>query len=412
MYKRLAVVFLLFAVSTAPARAVTIDWTPIGNPGNAGELSGVSVANGAGPDVIAGAVPYSYQIGTYEVTNAQYAEFLNAKDPTGANTLGLYYSGMGSDPLNGGIGFNAALANGQKYAVINGHANQPVTYVTWYSSIRFANWLNNNQGNGSTETGAYTLGPLGPGGVPILGNSIVRNANATVFLPSENEWFKAAYYNPATNSYMRFPTGTSTLPNPQAPPGDANSANYVPGGWPNPDVAHAVGHLTDVGAYAGTTSPYGTYDQGGNALEWTEALISSDVGLARGLRGGSFSLVWDHMIAGYRDSAVPKFGWYSDVGFRVATSAGIPNIPEPSTLALSALGCIGLVLFRRRVRRRPLRRAAAESTLAERACWCRSISGPSSRTRSPFRAGRGPVRRTSDGPGARDIHRVPFRRES
>ena len=73
------------------ASAVTMAWTPIGNPCNASDNNGW------------GAVGYAYSIGTYEVTNAQYAEFLNAK--AASDPLGLYHPNMGSiaSGFRGGI---------------------------------------------------------------------------------------------------------------------------------------------------------------------------------------------------------------------------------------------------------------------------------------------------------------------
>ncbi len=65
---------------TSPVGAATIDTVPIGNPGNAGEVQ---------PQGTFGAVGYNYRIGRTEVTNAQYVEFLNGVDPTGANALAL-----------------------------------------------------------------------------------------------------------------------------------------------------------------------------------------------------------------------------------------------------------------------------------------------------------------------------------
>ena len=114
---------LLVAAFAAKARAVTIDWSPVGNPGNAGELSGIDGYNGAGPNAIVGAVPYSYRIGTYDVTNSQYVDFLNAKDPAGYDTLALYNSQMSTDTVNGGISFIFARLYGHKYTTVPGREN-------------------------------------------------------------------------------------------------------------------------------------------------------------------------------------------------------------------------------------------------------------------------------------------------
>ena len=134
-----------------------------------------------------------------------------------------------SDATYGGISFNTGNPNGSKYSVISGRANHPVNYVTWYDAIRFANWLNNGQGSGDTETGAYTL---------LDGrrharafqrhSSITRNAGATVFLPSENEWYKAAYYNPGTSSYFQYPTSSNTAPTASGPTAAPNSCELQP----------------------------------------------------------------------------------------------------------------------------------------------------------------------------------------
>ena len=101
--------------------------------------------------------------------------------------------------------------------------------------------------------------------MPTNGSSIVRNAGSKYVLPSENEWYKAAYYNPATKAYFQYATGTDAAPMAEAPPGGSNSANYN----------GAVGRLTDVDAYASTTSPNDALDMSGNAWEWDETLIHS-----------------------------------------------------------------------------------------------------------------------------------------
>jgi sulfatase modifying factor 1 len=276
----------------APAApAVTIDWSPVGNPGNAADVTGN------------GNVGYSYSIGTYDVTNSQYVEFLNAKDPTGANTLRLYNPEMTSA---GGINYNAAAASGTKYSV-KGLGNTPVNWVDWLDAIRFTNWLDNGQGNGSTESGAYTI----PSETTNSASGITRNPGAQIYLPNVNEWYKAAYYNPATISYFLYPTSSNVPPTASGPTVAPNSANYSPSG------ANAVTH---VGAYLSTTSPYGLFDTAGNVWQWNETAI----GDYRGISGGSYLSGSDQLKSSFQGYALPTSALIQ-VGFRVASL--LPPIP-------------------------------------------------------------------------------------
>ena len=87
------------------------------------------------------------------------------------------------------------------------------------------------------------------------------------------------------------------------------------------------------------TSPYGTFDQGGNLWEWNEALVSSS---SRGIRGGSWDFNSGNLLSSFRLNINPS-DEYDLIGFRVA------SIPEPSTLLLGALASVGMLLRRKRL---------------------------------------------------------------
>ncbi len=198
--------------------------------------------------------------------------------------------------------------------------DKPVVYVSWYNAIRFANWMNNGQGSGDTETGAYTL--LGGTATPSNADSITRNTGATWFLPSENEWYKAAYYNSATSSYFDYPTGSDATPDNNLPTADSgNSANFLAGSdTTTGDTSHP---FTTAGAYTMTMSPYGTFDQGGNVYEWNEALVSTG---KRGRRGGAWDTTDSSLLSATRDSLSAALGNF-DTGFRLARTIAPPGVP-------------------------------------------------------------------------------------
>jgi formylglycine-generating enzyme required for sulfatase activity len=317
------------ALITSAAASVTIDYVSVGYAGN--------VADTTNDPVGYGAVAYAYQIGKYEVTNAQYGAFLNAVDSSGANANGVYNSLMGSNS-RGGITYTPDAVSGAKYTIRTSMGDKPVNFVSWYDSARFTNWMNNGQGTGSTETGAYTLS--GNEGI------ITKNVGATVYIPSEDEWYKAAYYDPTPgagggDNYWTYATQSDTVPTVASAdstgditnPG-ANVANYNDGA----DWNGRNGNVTTVGS-AAANSYFGTADQAGNVEEWNDAVISDS---KRGARGGS----WVGGSGGIslrssdRDSFGPSFEGVL-LGFRVA------SVPEPTSLLLTMFAG-GMMLIRRK----------------------------------------------------------------
>lgn len=314
----LAAILVALAVA-GPARAVAIEWVYVGAPGNAPD----DAANCHSADC--GSVPYGYYIGKYEVTVSQYAEFLNAVAVD--DSLGL--------SVPGGVSRHG-VAGGYTYTVAPGAGSKPAG-VWWDEAMRFANWLSNGQGNGGTETGAYTLLP----GSADDNAAVVRNAGALTFLASENEWYKAAYYDAALGAYHDYATGTDAPPTCTAPTGTPNAANcagvLLPAG--NPTYL-GIETRSDVGAYAGSASPYGTFDQAGNAAEWNDSIVPSVY--LRGLRGGHWGEPASDLAASVRQGTLgtnaSRF-----LGFRV-----VSLVPEPGTGLLVAAGLLGLASQRGR----------------------------------------------------------------
>jgi cysteine-rich repeat protein len=297
----LALWTLTLSTAVPAAALVTLDWVTIGSPGNACETQ-------PSPQGCIGAVASVYSIGKFEVTNAQYAAFLNAVAANDSgpltSTIGALYNGNMSADALGGI-TASGVPGSLTYSVKPGFANKPVVYVSFYDAVRFVNWLHNGQPTGpqgpaTTEDGAYTITAA-----EVASGGIGRNAGAKFFVPSESEWYKAAYYDIQSASYFDWPTGTNAPTSCVQPAADTgNSAN----------CANAVLALTDAGSYALSESPNGTYDQGGNVYEWNERRYGT---FFRGLRAGAWDSGSHTLAASFTHSGqdTVEGNW---LGFRVA----------------------------------------------------------------------------------------------
>ena len=294
--------------------SVDMAWSTVGNAGNTPD-----------PTTGFGSVGYDFRIGTYEVTNSQYAAFLNAVAASDPN--GLYNVSMGSD-TRGGITRTGTDGN-YSYSVKTNMGNKPVNYVSWYDAARMSNWMTNGQGAGDTESGVYTL----TGTTSISGITRDLSNPNQVFLPTEDEWYKAAYHQPFSqggdaDDYWLYATQSNSVPTEAtatntgdvANPGQ-NVVNYLlSAGW----GGQVSGNVTTVGS-AGGTSFYGAFDMNGNVFEWNETLIGS----TRGLRGGSWNNFSDNFLQSSNRYAGDPTHESGSFGFRLASP-----IPGPGSAAM------------------------------------------------------------------------------
>jgi len=273
----------------------TIDFVNIGNTGNAADTTSY------------GAVPYEYRASIYDISK---------NDITKATASGM--------------------ANVTAGAWSN---NQPAANISWYEAAAFVNFLNTNSG----KTAAYNLTFTTNWNMALWsseqawtagGTNLYRNKNAFYFLPSENEWYKAAYYNAAGTNYFVYPTGSDTAPTAVASGTNSGTAVYAQLFEQGPSGVDVAGGL----------SPYGTMGQGGNVWEWNESAFDGDNSSSsedRAIRGGGWFYSEFFLRSSGRFNFAPK-SESSDVGFRVA------SVPEPSIYALLLMAGAGWLLWKRR----------------------------------------------------------------
>jgi formylglycine-generating enzyme required for sulfatase activity len=332
-------------VSVAPAWAappVVIETVTIGNPGNAGDPQEYQGTFGA--------VDHVYAIGKYEVTAGQYAAFLNAVGAT--DPYALYDARMWTHAEGCKIARTGSPGS-YAYSVAPDWANRPVNFVSWGDAARFANWLHNGQPTGvpslsTTEDGSYFLdGMMADHEL----ENVVRKPGATWVIPTENEWYKAAYHknDGVTGNYWNYPTGANNaVSNDLIDPDPGNNATFR--GSSGDFTIGPPYYRTEVGAHENSASAYGTFDQGGNVQEFNETVPEWDI---RGIRGGSY--FWGDVLGRwYRPVDMHSSDQYSDLGFRVATLASTTRaLPTQSgrgilalLLAIAFIGTIALWMRR------------------------------------------------------------------
>ena len=285
------------------ANAFTIEFVTIGNPGNAADTTGI-------PNPV-GSVAYTYNIGKFEVSR----DMVNKANSEGG--LGITMYNMASFGGNG--------------------VNRPAVEISWNEAARFVNYLNTSKGYQAaynfTTSGANANITLWGAG-QYSGSNPFRHKDAYYFLPTVDEWYKAAYGKADGTGWYNFPNGSDTAPISVASGTADNSAVYGQGFSAGPaDITNA-----------GSLSPYGTMGQGGNVWEWNESAYEGNNDSAseyRELRGGSWDFFSFELGPSYRNGYEPPSEDIS-LGFRVA------SVPEPSSASLFILGLASALARRRR----------------------------------------------------------------
>ncbi len=245
------------------------EYIPIGDPGNA-------LDNNSGY----GAVAHEYAISDTEVTIAQF--LLSPADSGNED----YWN---DDFFENSVGLDA-----------------PATYVSLFEAMKYCNWLT----SGSTTNGAYLFD--GAGSYLSTDRAAALSTYGIVYaLPTENEWYKAAYYKNGTYSAFAHGQGLS-----DSPPVVEVDANYggTGGTWDSPWPVKN-----------GTVEQNGTWDMGGNVNEWME----EETGV---VRGGSYFDLNQYAMANFSRTTVNPSSSIGTrtLGFRtVRIGSALTNGPLP-----------------------------------------------------------------------------------
>jgi len=374
---------LLFGPSQAGAASravVTVQTAEIGSPGNPSVgvvpftdaiYTSCDAAPTGGPACQeVGGVSYDYGIGKLEVTETQWVKFLNTIDPAGKNKHRLWVRTQSSSswPEYGQTNFRKKAKAGRHYRVASkAWADKPYAFATFLSAARFVNSLYNGDLLAKKKTVhdgfKYTtykvrLSRNSDTGMYRMKNRKATRSHKTGFVvPSQDEWIKAAYYDPKGGgkfSYWDYPTnpglfvncpvdtsGCSSGQQPAATQLDANgnvtnagtqplaTFEAVPGtapDWcPQPFTETQCaqtpvklfpaygGNVSSVGQ-ALTRSPWGTLDQGGNVVEITDTIAPPP-------ELGDPSIVWRRWHGGVVTATAYQM-WLSAVGVTPQTVPG------------------------------------------------------------------------------------------
>jgi formylglycine-generating enzyme required for sulfatase activity len=287
-----------------------------GTDANQFTINFVPIFGATNPTSGYGIVNHDYRMGTYEITADQWNKFMvNLGVPVTGNPSHAYDSSTSDTDVK-----------------------LPANHISWYEAAQFVNWLNTSTGHqaaykftGTQGSGDYALATWSTADAA-NGTNLFRNKDAFYFLPTEDEWVKAAYWNGTTLQSYATKAGESLK--------QGNGTNGT--GWNYYDNGYATNPAGKWEVGSGSQELNGTYDMMGNAGEWMENPYSdTSYGLTtqRAMRGSSYGSYGYMAASSYRIPNYPTADEFDDVGFRVA------SVPEPGSLvmlagvALAALLC-------------------------------------------------------------------------
>ena len=314
--------FLALLAITGPAFAqdYDFDWVTIDRPGNAAIVSDDPWGNVNGR----GRVDHTYRISRLEVTTSQWMEFVNTFS-TQANELKFFamptYWGATPDTSYGGPGRRWKLKNADDAGM------RPVTGITWREAAQFCNWLNNSKPSmlSAIANGAYDTSTFGQNDDGTYTDQSAHNPGAEFWIPTLDEWLKAAHYDPSkdgTGGWWAYPNTSDTAPVPGIPGVGETSAGYA-------DYGIFAGFDVALGSYPNTKTPWGLLDATGGASEWTESWYNTDPPHTDrhydGAPAGEYYYWLDDLA---RTGAVMPWATTNHIGLRVV------SIPSPTSLGL------------------------------------------------------------------------------
>lgn len=259
-------------------------------------------------------ISYPYRISRYEITTAQWMEFINTFTTQSDDLQHFgavdFFWGAGIDPTYDGPGVRYALSNHPNAAIL------PVFGVHWRDAARYCNWLHNGKGSdlASTENGAYDTSTFGDNPDHTITDQLTHNPGARFWIPTWDEWLKAVHYNADGRLWQKW--------------GNPENAQFVSGCPGVGTTSAGAGHCgpgypfspldIPIGAYD-TTSFYGLHDVSGGAAEWTEWLANNRYRVIEGNSSasgnGSSDNNMDNIFAAFSTSPWAP-GWTS---FRVVS---------------------------------------------------------------------------------------------